>query len=134
MANQLKQITIPATAGNVAAEVEVPDNMTYELLWGQISLTTDATVADRRVLMALVDPDSNVVFDIHAGASVPASSTNFHHDFMKGIFRETAFISDSIQVPIPFDAILPSGWLMRISIINGVAGDSFEGGGMMRAG
>jgi hypothetical protein len=128
---QLYPIKLPATAGNVDSDIIVPSNVSYEMMWGQVVLTTDATVANRRVVLEILDPDLDVVFDIHAGATVPASQAARHHEHMKGVFRETSFIGDALQVPIPFDLILPPKFRLRVTIENGQAGDSYYSRGMI---
>lgn len=84
-------------------------------------------MANRRVLVqAIAEDGSSVVTDLHSGAVVTASSTDYHHEFLQGIFRETSFVGDALQVPLPQDFYLPSGWALNITIENGVAGDSYE--------
>ena len=121
----IQHLLATATAGNVNTDFLVPAASAYRILYGQIVLTTDATVANRRVLVQSIDSDSNVVFDTHAGAVVAASQTSQHHEIMQGIYRETSFIGSSLQVPIPIDFVLDAGWSLRVSIENGVAGDSY---------
>lgn len=129
----LTPIKLAATAGDVVADIVVPDNTTYEMMWGQVVLTTDATVADRRVVLEVLDKDSDVIFDIHAGAVVTANKADQHHEHMKGVYRETAFIGDSLQVPIGHDMSLPPGFTLRMRIENGQAGDSYYSRGMVLA-
>ena len=128
-----KRLEIPSTAGNVNGDFVVPDGVAYRVLYGQIVISTDATVADRFVLLQILDEGSNVVIDIHPGAPVQASTTDAHLEFMQGIFRETAFIDGALQVPVPIDLWLPSGWTLRIAVSGGVAGDSYSGLGLVDA-
>lgn len=118
-----------AKAGNVNYEVVTPTGFGfYKILYGQVALTTDATVANRRVIIAVYDdtsPTPVLQFDIHAGAVVTASLTDQHHELMPGIYRETAFVGDALQVSIPRKFIVPGGWKIRVSISAGVAGDSY---------
>lgn len=114
-----------ATAGNVNADFVVPDQQVRKLLYAQLILTTDATVANRRVICSILDASSNVLIDTHAGAVVAASQTNQHHEFMQGVYRETAFQGNALQVPISQDSWLQNGWTLRFNIEAGVAGDSF---------
>lgn len=123
---------IPATAGNVAHTYTVPAGRGKQLLFGHIKLTTNATVANRRVIISLLDASDNVINDVHSGAVVAASQTDVHHEFMQGVYRETAFIANTLQVPIPMDWIGPAGYKFRVSIENGVAGDSFRGNLMFK--
>lgn len=121
-----RQLSEGATAGNVVTSFSPRTGKSMSVLYGQVVLTTDATVANRRVVFSIVSDDgSTVVSDFHSGAVVPASSTAFHHEFMQGIFRETSFIGDAIQVPIPINCKVPNGWTIKVTVENGVAGDSY---------
>lgn len=122
-----KKLTDAATAGNVDMDFVVPAQKQYRICYGQAILTTDATVANRRVVLAILDGDGATVFDTHAGAVVAASQTDAHHEFLQGIYRETSFVGGALQVPIGHDVILLPGWTLRVSIDAGVAGDSFTG-------
>lgn len=122
-----KQLTGAATAGNANMDFVVPANKMYRVCYGQALLTTDATVANRRVVLSILDGAAATVFDTHAGAVVAASQTNAHHEFLQGIYRETAFAGNALQVPIGHDVVLLPGWTLRVSVDAGVAGDSFTG-------
>lgn len=132
MTIKLKYIPIAATAGNVDTDIVVPDGVTYEFLWGQIKLTTDATVANRWVRIASLDTGGDNALCLCAGAAVTASETDQLCAYIQGIYRETSFINNVIQVPIASDHILPSGFTLRPFIENGVAGDSYSGGLMVK--
>lgn len=114
-----------ATAGNANMDFVVPSNEQVELLYAHVILTTDANAANRYVEVSVLDENSVEIIDIHSGGAVPASQTNQHHTLMQGVYRETSFINNSIQVPIPADLVVAEGWTVRFSISNGVAGDSF---------
>jgi len=119
--------TIAATAGNAGTTVTVPANGMYKLMYGQINLTTDATVTNRRVVLHARDSDDNVLVDIHSGDVVTASLTNQHHEFMQGVYRETSFIGGALQIPIPVDLWIQGGDDIYVDVDAGVAGDSFSG-------
>jgi len=118
---------IPATAGNVEYEYVVPAGSKKQIMFGHVKLTTNATVANRRMLMKLLDASDNLINDIHSGAVVAASQADVHHEFMQGVYRETAFIANTLQVPIPLDWVALPGYKFVVSIENGVAGDSYSG-------
>jgi len=126
-----KQLEIAATAGNVVTNFVVPNGLAYKVMYGQVVLTTDATAANRRVILTILDSASNTVMDVHAGAVVTASKSNQHLEFMQGIFRETTFIGNALQVPIPLEFWVPAGWTIRIAVEDGVAGDSYTGSGLI---
>lgn len=123
---------VPATAGNVSYTYTVPDGRNQQLVNGHIKLTTDATVANRRLTISLKDAANNLINDIHAGAVVAASQTDQHHELMQGVYRETAFIASTLQVPIPIDWVAPAGYKFVVSVDAGVAGDSFSGNLMFK--
>jgi len=114
-----------ATNGNVDTSFTTRIGRDMQILYGQVILTTDATVANRRVIIQSIDDEDHVVIDLHSGAVVTASSSNQHHELLQGIFRETTFVGGAIQVPIPFNFIIPNGWALNITVENGVAGDSY---------
>ena len=114
-----------SVAGNANADFTVPASKTYRILYGHAILTTDATVANRYVTIAAVN-GATTIYDTIAGAPVAASGTSQHHEFMQGIYRESAFINNTIQAPIPQDFILSGGWTFRVNVENGVAGDSYD--------
>lgn len=116
-----------ATAGNANMDFAVPAQKGYRVCYGQVVLTTDATVANRRVVLSLLDAAGAAVLDSHAGAVVAASQTSQHHEFLQGIYRETSFVGGALQIPIGQDVYLLPGWKLRVAIENGVAGDSFTG-------
>lgn len=91
----------------------VPDGATWELMWAHVSLVSTATVGNRQIRMAILDDDGVERADIHAGA-VQAASLTRHYLFMKGVYRETAFVDDEMHVPFPHDLILHAGWQIRI--------------------
>ena len=121
-----KKISATAVAGNANTDSVVTGNHVHRVLYGQVSLTTDATVANRRVRLQAIDDGANVVFNSDAGVVVPASQSNQAHDFMQGVTRETSFTDNAVQVPIPEDFVLLPGWTLRVTIVNGVVGDSYE--------
>lgn len=95
-----------------------------ELLFLHCVYTSDANAGNRQILFQLLNPAGNVVLDTHAGA-VQAESNVYHYEMMPGIYRETAFIDESIQVPIPAGMVIPAGYTLKVFDDNTVAvGDS----------
>lgn len=125
MRNEFKHFNGAATAGNVAYSAVNERDRPIRLLYGQVELTTDATAANRRCVLAIKDADGDTIIDTHAGAVVTASLANQHMEFMQGIFRETTLIAGTLQVPIGVDWIIPPGWEFEVTIVAGVAGDSY---------
>lgn len=116
-------------AGNANADFLIPSGIgSYHILYGQIILTTDATVANRQLAFGIYDDAGTpaLIFDTHAGATVPASQT-VHFELMPGIYRETAIVAGSLQVPIPDPGQVRGGWTIRSRLSSGgQAGDSFR--------
>jgi hypothetical protein len=113
-------------AGNANSDYTNGNNFNMKLCFGQVILTTDASVANRQLLIQLLDETGTLFIDFHAGTTVPASQTNQHFSVMQGSYRETSFIDSSLQVPIGNDLIVPPGWTVRTKITNGQAGDSYS--------
>lgn len=120
-------LTFDATAGNVVATVTNGTFETLEILFGEILVTTDATVANRQIRLSLYDPDGALFMSVHPGAAITASLTAVNVGYFQGIYRETSIIDNALQVPLPMKATVQSGWSMKAQLVNGVAGDSFSG-------
>ncbi len=114
------------TAGNLNRDFLITNNIPMQILYGMVILTTDATTANRRVILSILDEDSNVVIDIHAGDIVKKSETDRHHEFLQGLPRETIFLLNSLQIGLGNQMAVPKGWTIRTSIENGQAGDTFS--------
>lgn len=124
MKKNLIEKEISATAGNVDTEITVPPDQQWRILYGHISLTTDGTTANRWIRPSIQDTDGNKHVCLCAGAAVTASSTQ-STEYMTGIYRETAFINDTMQVPLPTEGWIEGGHKIDIQIENGVAGDEY---------
>ena len=116
-----------SVAGNVTTTFECPTNGKWKILYGYVTLTTDATIANRWVRMGPFEADGTTKnLCLCAGKEVVASQTGVEFSFMQGIYRETAFINNVIQVPIASDLIVVGGELLKVLIENGVAGDAYS--------
>lgn len=108
-----------ATENDSSKTWTVPDKQVWKINWAQILLTSTDTVGDRHVRMELFDSDDNLLIDVHAGA-VQAASLTRRYAFLQGIYRETAFVDDEIQVPIPQDLWIESGYKLTFEDVNEV--------------
>ena len=97
----------------------VPDNEMWELNFAHVLFTSTATVGNRQILMELIDADNNIVLDLAAGA-LQAASLVRHYAFLQGIYRETSFVDNEIQVPLPQAGFLLPGWTLRVYDENAV--------------
>lgn len=91
----------------------VPDNELWLLNWAHAILISTATVGNRELCINVLDELGNLLIDIPSSAVQAASLTN-HYAFYQGIFRETAFAANAIQVPIPKDLYLRAGYTLRV--------------------
>lgn len=104
---------IDSTANDSDKTITVPAGKTWELKWLHIILASTATVGNRQIKMEILDDDSVVRADIHAGA-VQAASLTRHYLCGQGVYRETSFVNGEMHVPIPHDLILHPGWSFRV--------------------
>lgn len=98
----------------------VPDREQWKINFGHIILASTATAGNRLIQMEVQDDSSNIILDVNAGAVQPASQT-YHYVFMQGIYRETAFTLNEMQVPVPTDLFLKPGWTITIHDANAIA-------------
>lgn len=98
----------------------IPFNEEVKLHWIHVVYTSDATVGNRRLQMQLLK-GSDVYNDAHAGA-VQAASLVYDYNFKQGIFRETSFIDNEIEVPLPKDFIIQGNFSLKIFDKEGVSG------------
>jgi len=107
------QYTYNATADDSDKTFTVPNGKTWRLDWLHVILVTTATVGNRQVEVSITDASDVMRIDFHAGATQAASLTR-HYVFQPGIYRETTFTDNEIQVSIPMNMILPAGWKIRV--------------------
>lgn len=103
--------TYDATANDSNKSWVVPAGEMWKLNFAHVILATTATAGNRQVLMEVLNELGQSVMDVAAGATQAASTTR-HYGFLQGIFRETSFIDDEIQVPIPLDFFLGPGYTL----------------------
>ena len=119
MADPEKRSIIPLyslfdnTANENSKAVTVPSGQVYFINWLHLIYTSSATAGNRQVKMKVEDDSANLLLDIHAGA-VQAASLTYHYSFMQGVYRETSLVDNSLQVPIPKDLYLDSGWVLTV--------------------
>lgn len=95
-----------------------------QLTFIHVIYTSDATVGNRQLVVEVKDDAGNVRVDFHAGA-VQAASLVRHYVFQSGIYRETSFVNDEIQVAIPMGMTLEPNWTVTVRDADNVSvGDS----------
>jgi hypothetical protein len=94
------------------------------LLFVSVAYTSNATVGNRQIVLQVLDPSNNVLAQHSAGLVQAASLVN-RYNFMPCITRETALVNSEVNVPIPFDLMIPSGGSFKVLDTAGIAaGDS----------
>lgn len=131
-AGRIRTIPIAATAGNVNADLAVPAGKQWRILSSHITLVTDATVVNRTPYVEKRN-GTDVTEPIGFGGSWGASNTVY---FSMGEavtlygtgagLGHRAGASYSAYIGIQ-NLYLGKDDLLRISIVNGVAGDSYQG-------
>jgi len=117
--------TISATAGNVVTDLSPGDGKRWLVLFGRITLTTDATVANRKISYYLRDGSGDTNF-LGASNAIPENSTgvfNLHQHYEKSSNVGEGG-EDHIGVGL---ILLEDSDQLRITISNGQAGDSYSG-------
>lgn len=84
-----------------------------------VEYTSDVTAGTRQIVLEILDLNGNVVWDSHAGSTQAANITR-HYNFLPGIYRETSFIDNEIQVPISNRLIIDSNHTLKIYDENNV--------------
>jgi len=93
--------------------------------WLHVLYTSTATAGNRLLSMTIKDAAGNTMYSIRAGTTQAASLAR-HYVFQPGIYRETAFVNNEIQVAIA-PGILEAGWSLTIADENNVdAADTFD--------
>lgn len=90
----------------------VPDGEMWLLNWAHLISVASATVGNRIFCIDVTDEDGNLLIDIPSSAAQTAGTTE-HYVFYQGIYRETAFAANAIQIPIPKDLYLKAGYTLR---------------------
>lgn len=111
--------TIAATAGNVVDTYTVPALKKNQLLCVRINITTDGTVVNRYVIVQITD-GTNLLYQ-NTSDAIPASQTENKY-FIAGLDSTGATYNG-----LPAKNLLPAGYTVVVTIVGGVAGDSYEG-------
>jgi len=97
----------------------VPGGEMWEVCWAHILFVTSATVGNRQLRVWIKDEDGNDIFDFFPPVTQAASLTR-HYAFQQGVYRETAFAGDAIQIPVPKDFFMKSGYSAEVVDVNNV--------------
>lgn len=125
---KLRHISIAATAGNVATNLSPTAGYRWEILYGEITLVNDATVANRSVY---IEPQLSTGTEVTAGFYNTTAYTAGQTRRIKFGQHLDRIIDISILNTNSFASI--KGWViegtdrLNITINNGQAGDSYSG-------
>lgn len=116
--------TVSARVANADNSYTYTARRPLAVRWLHVVYTSTATAGNRLVTMTIKDADGNNRYSIRSGA-VQAASLVRHYSFQPGVYRETAFVNNEIQVAIA-EGILEAGWTLTIADENAVdAADTF---------
>lgn len=98
----------------------VPGNEMWKINFAHLAFdpTGSAEAGARRIDLDITDAAGNTI-NIQAGATQTNSAAN-HYLYLQGIYRETSFTLNEIQVPMPTDFYLNPGWVMKFHDVNEV--------------
>lgn len=120
-----KILQASGVAGNAATDFLVPTNLMYKVLHGHCIVVSGVGANARRLLLEVLDENSNIIIDSHAGATQAALSMK-QYAFKQGIYRETSFIDNDIEVPLASDLYVPGGYTIRFTLEDGYAVDAYD--------
>lgn len=121
--------TIAATAGNIVTNLSPGPDKRWLVLYGTLVIDTDGTAANRSFLLQITD-GTNVIHTLCYGATITANQigyldmgpTRLQHGVVAGI--NLGNVNDYVGAD-PF--IVEGNDQLRITVNNGVAGDSYSG-------
>lgn len=114
----------PTRTGAGDVTIQSPRNMEWHVLYVWAILSTDATQANRQLVLEVYDPNNALCFDVHVGAIQGASVTRYYA-FGPSLADLLAFRNtDWIMTPIPPTLVLPPRSRIRVRDDTGAsAGD-----------
>lgn len=112
--------TDPAAATEISETV--PTNARWRLLAFDVALVTDATVANREVVLT-IDDGATVLIEVPSAVAHAASLTR-RYSFARGVQRATPAASTVISAPAP-DVALQGGYRVRTVTTGLQAGDNY---------
>jgi hypothetical protein len=117
--------TIAATAGNVTINLSPGTGKRWLVLRGRIGLTTDATVANRYLVIHTTD-GTNLTESLASTAAVVASQTEYISLGEALVTKSGALGGDNYYIGM-MPVLLEGADQLRITVTAGVVGDSYSG-------
>lgn len=102
--------------------VTVPTNARWRLFTAYVNFLTDATAANREVILT-IDDGANLLFEATSTFNHTAS-LNVSYAFARNVQRGSSTTANLVNVPIP-DMILMGGYRVRSQTVNMQGGDNF---------
>lgn len=122
-AGRLRSITGTDPAAGTQILETVPTNARWKLKTLRILLTTNGTVANRR-LIVIIDDGAIEIWRVRTPVDQTASTAR-NYLYSMGRQKDTAFVTDEIHLPLPDDLVLFQGWRVRTITDNMQAGDNY---------
>jgi len=127
---RLVSVTIAATAGNVVTNKSPGTGKRWYILYGEITLINDATVADRNVYISLTDGTNELTaLGRNQTAYTAGQTRTIYLVPMYATDQDWAWLSATLGSAgsVSPNAIIEGADQIRITIGNGQAGDSYSG-------
>lgn len=106
--------SVTGETGTFTYTYTVPAGIHALLYWAHVVYTASGDTGTRQIKLVVKDGSGNLVTDFHAGATQGASTVR-HYNFIQGIYRETSFVNDEIQVSISSSLVLEPGWTLTVA-------------------
>jgi len=117
--------TISNTAGNVLTTLSPGSGKRWLVLMGTIRLQTDATTADRSIILRVKDSSNNLLTTLFRSDSQTASTDSYYY------FGPTKYVGSNMDAVTRIAGIDPilldENDKLVIEISNGQAGDTYSG-------
>lgn len=111
-------------AGNATTYATPPTGKRWLVLYGQIKVVCDATVASRTATLEIVDSSNNTItkFSYPTTASTASQTHNFY--LMPSTHNQNCSTNGNGQIGLGSGFYLCGGDKLKIAITSGVAGDA----------
>lgn len=120
----LRQVLVATPAAGAEWVITGPGQGLWRVVSVAFTLTTDATVANRGVVL-VVDDGTTVIARTGAGAVQAASLTQ---NYGAAVGTHTGAAGTALNVPLhnPYGVLLQPGWRLRTETVNLQAGDQYS--------
>lgn len=111
-------------------EAQVPDFARWKFVCGNCTFTSSAVVANRAVVLRVLDPTGVTMFigDNHANQ---AAGLTIGYNFSAAHTPSSSTSANNKQVPLPPDLELTPNAMVQMLVVNEQVGDAITGGGFV---